>query len=324
MDEYGWRGASLILAGLLLNCVVCGALFRPIEPRSKSRKRRETDLSLKAPEIEIRENGTTVVVSNGSLSSVPNPRLLQYKQNPMMSNSAHALPVVSELSIAEDQMKAASSELCLKPSVSGNANHSHPHAHHPHVMARKDILYSGSLKNIPLYRSNPAMYTQSVTSLHKTAASETEDTEQEMCCKCLPKSCQCSAETKQEFKSMMDITLLKDPLFLMFAVSNFFTSIGFNSPYIYLPDKATQLGISYDKASFLISMIGIFNTIGRVVFGFLSDRKFVNRLMLYNTALTLCGIFTALSALCVTYQWLMVYSASYGLLIGKSRTLSMI
>ncbi|XP_041633915.1 monocarboxylate transporter 4 [Cheilinus undulatus] len=30
--QYGWRGGFLILGGLLLNCCVCGALMRPLEP----------------------------------------------------------------------------------------------------------------------------------------------------------------------------------------------------------------------------------------------------------------------------------------------------
>ncbi|KAL8163347.1 UNVERIFIED_CONTAM: hypothetical protein K2H54_018651 [Gekko kuhli] len=30
--EYGWRGGFLILGGMLLNCCVCGALMRPLEP----------------------------------------------------------------------------------------------------------------------------------------------------------------------------------------------------------------------------------------------------------------------------------------------------
>uniref|UniRef100_A0A8D0EFC4 Solute carrier family 16 member 3 n=1 Tax=Salvator merianae TaxID=96440 RepID=A0A8D0EFC4_SALMN len=30
--EYGWRGGFLILGGLLLNCCVCGALMRPLDP----------------------------------------------------------------------------------------------------------------------------------------------------------------------------------------------------------------------------------------------------------------------------------------------------
>jgi len=39
IDEFGWRGAILIEAGLILNCVLCGAMFRPLErPRVASGK----------------------------------------------------------------------------------------------------------------------------------------------------------------------------------------------------------------------------------------------------------------------------------------------
>lgn len=31
LENYGWRGANLILAGLILNCVIFGALMRPLE-----------------------------------------------------------------------------------------------------------------------------------------------------------------------------------------------------------------------------------------------------------------------------------------------------
>ncbi|XP_069358645.1 monocarboxylate transporter 9-like [Maniola hyperantus] len=47
LDEYGWRGTTLILAGLFLNMAVCGLLFRDLpwtatmnEERAKQRKRR--------------------------------------------------------------------------------------------------------------------------------------------------------------------------------------------------------------------------------------------------------------------------------------------
>src|SRR5271170_7524388 len=30
LEEYSWRGTFLIYAGVLLNCCVCGALFRPL------------------------------------------------------------------------------------------------------------------------------------------------------------------------------------------------------------------------------------------------------------------------------------------------------
>ncbi|XP_026510406.1 monocarboxylate transporter 4 [Terrapene carolina triunguis] len=39
--EYGWRGGFLILGGMLLNCCVCGALMRPLEPPKKSEAAKE-------------------------------------------------------------------------------------------------------------------------------------------------------------------------------------------------------------------------------------------------------------------------------------------
>ena len=48
-------------------------------------------------------------------------------------------------------------------------------------------------------------------------------------CGCIP----ASAESAETFQQMLDLSLLKDPIFIMFAVSNFLTSIGFNVPYVY-------------------------------------------------------------------------------------------
>ncbi|KAF7247489.1 Monocarboxylate transporter 4, partial [Varanus komodoensis] len=40
--QYGWRGGFLILGGLLLNCCVCGALMRPLDPPKKPEASKET------------------------------------------------------------------------------------------------------------------------------------------------------------------------------------------------------------------------------------------------------------------------------------------
>ena len=45
--------------------------------------------------------------------------------------------------------------------------------------------------------------------------------------------CCLSAEASKGLKQMLDIGLLKNVIFIMFVVSNFLTSIGFNVPYVY-------------------------------------------------------------------------------------------
>ena len=50
---------------------------------------------------------------------------------------------------------------------------------------------------------------------------------------------------------MMDFSLFKDPIFMMYAASNFLTSIGFNVPYVFTVDRAVAWDISGEDAAFL-------------------------------------------------------------------------
>ena len=38
LNEYGWRGANIIFAGLCLNCAVFGALMKPLELATRQHK----------------------------------------------------------------------------------------------------------------------------------------------------------------------------------------------------------------------------------------------------------------------------------------------
>lgn len=88
---------------------------------------------------------------------------------------------------------------------------------------------------------------------------------------------------------MLNFGLLTDPIFVVFALSNFSTCLGFYVPYFCLADKAKMLGLSTEQASYLLATIGIANTIGRIVLGYISDKSWVNRLWIYSTCLFICG-----------------------------------
>ena len=113
-----------------------------------------------------------------------------------------------------------------------------------------------------------------------------------------------------------------DPCFLLFAISNLLTSIGYVIAHIFLPYRATIAGLEESQAAFLTSIIGVSSTVGLIVFMFLADCKCVNRLVLYNTALVLCGIMSLLSALCYNYPLMAAYAASFGLFIGQCTSIS--
>ena len=51
-----------------------------------------------------------------------------------------------------------------------------------------------------------------------------------------------------------------------------------------------QIGIGKNDASYLLSVIGISNIIGKICLGFISDHSWVNRLYLYSGCLGICGL----------------------------------
>lgn len=83
---------------------------------------------------------------------------------------------------------------------------------------------------------------------------------------------------------------MTDPMFIIFTISNILTSLGFNVPFIHLPALAHEAGLSKEQGARLLSIIGGANLVGRIVLGYLADKTWVNRLWVYNTCLTLCGI----------------------------------
>jgi len=93
-------------------------------------------------------------------------------------------------------------------------------------------------------------------------------------------------EKKETFLEM--IALLRNWVFMMFAVSNFLTSLGYPIPYTFVPDNAKQLGISSQQGSSIVGIIGITNTVARLILGVISLK--MDRLFLYNTCLVVCGL----------------------------------
>ncbi|XP_064638129.1 monocarboxylate transporter 12-B-like [Lineus longissimus] len=345
LDHYGWKGATMILTGLLLNCVLLGALFRPLysenELKEKAKKRmehrqRETLAAAKRHREERAVNGQ---------AGLGTPLMLKEKRRLLNEDSFSgqkigandpqyfcSLPVINPEGVKSSPLltvdtptdsKIVTSDthidhLVKRQQQKDLAVHKHSHYHHMSTVVTPYSAYAVKSEEdlaTMAFMSNHALHVMSISTLH---VGPTEDDKSKSGCTALLQ------DFKVAFRQMTDLSLLKNPLFVMFAISNLFTSIGFNAPYIYLPDQAHLLGIPEQKGAFLISVIGIANTVGRILFGFLSDRIGHWRLHLYNTALLLCGICTALSPLCLSYPWLAAYAASYGLFVGTYVTLTAI
>ncbi|CAL8110736.1 unnamed protein product [Orchesella dallaii] len=162
-------------------------------------------------------------------------------------------------------------------------------------MSRKDIFYSGSIVNLPEYKSQMSInsYRQSVLNIPRISSGVELDGYGSPE-KPKPSVCPCLGQGAGAFKSalaqLMDFSLLANPVFLFIAISNVFGMLGFYVPFVYLIDAAVLKGVDADSAAFLLSIIGVTNTIGRVVSGMVSDLPQVNSLFMNNVCILLSGV----------------------------------
>lgn len=339
ITNYGWRGGILIISGIVLNCMIFGALFRPLEPIKKSKqqlhsimeedeedhgqrdKRDYTDLD------QYKRNNNTE--TNGIPSSDDDADAYQF---PRSQSVGHNLATKKYNTVGRNGKMSSKQLSPPKPGIRTTLSQpmlmdsneqtplkeSHkPHLHGSGTMYRPDILYQGSLYNIPQYKSHLELHGSHAScdfsSLRHDRHHSTEDLEQNvLCCGCIP----CSKETCDTFEEMMNFSLFKDVVFIIFVVSNFCTSIGFNVPYVYMVAHAEGLGINSETASYLLAITGIANTVGRIILGYIADKPWVNRLLVYNVCLTICGLATALSIFATDMFWLSVYASVFGFTIG--------
>jgi len=78
---------------------------------------------------------------------------------------------------------------------------------------------------------------------------------------------------------------LKNPAFLLIMVANLPAVMGLYIPYMFLPSMSEERGLSSEQAALLISLIGAFNTAGRVISGAVTDHPKVDALLVTSCTL---------------------------------------
>ncbi|RWS27467.1 monocarboxylate transporter 9-like protein [Leptotrombidium deliense] len=312
---YGWQKAMLAISIFTLNCCFFGALFRPLKVEDEQCCEEENldTICIEAPENSEYKNFLSVECEKSparhSFSAFDSETV-----DISTSSKLESQTNVTELSANNRSVeKLDNKEDTI--SVKG------PHSHASGLLYRKDVFYSASLMNLPQYVSKPDLFNVSMTSLEKYDNIDHNSPEPEG----IMKYFVCSKEVRDTFREMMDFGLLRNQVFLLFAVSNFFTSFGYYIPNIYIKDRAVGDHIATDEqGSILLSIIGASSTVGRLLFGFISDHRCINRLWLYNSCLVICGLSTILSCFAKNYFSIALFCAVFGITCGAHVSLTSI
>ncbi|XP_033728183.1 monocarboxylate transporter 12-like [Pecten maximus] len=117
-------------------------------------------------------------------------------------------------------------------------------------------------------------------------------------------------------RQTLGISMLASPSVIVYIVSCFLVSTGFYIPFNFLPAFAKEIGLSASEGALLISIIGIFNTLLRVVIGIVSDRSWADCILTNGVVLVVGGITTFFIPYYTSFGVLAGYSAIFGSTIG--------
>ncbi|PAA50494.1 hypothetical protein BOX15_Mlig032951g3 [Macrostomum lignano] len=131
-----------------------------------------------------------------------------------------------------------------------------------------------------------------------------------------------SAENKSSSDHLSRLkTLLSDRNFQLFLLSQLVFDFGFDTPFLYAPDRARKAGHSGLLAALLISIMGASNVAGRFGFGFVLDRLArckcaVDKTAMQGVTMLGAGLAALGAVLSESYVVMVAHGVAYGLFIG--------
>ncbi|WAR07464.1 LOW QUALITY PROTEIN: MT12B-like protein [Mya arenaria] len=135
-------------------------------------------------------------------------------------------------------------------------------------------------------------------------------------CKRKSKCNKCNKTLYLKVKSVFEFDLLKSPTMLLLCAGSFICVLGFFIPFTYLPDHAMDLSFSPQQGTMFIAIIGISNTVFRVLAGWVADRIWSNQNLIKAVILFIGGAVTVGVPWYPTFGIMAGYSTIYGICIA--------
>ncbi|CAD5118412.1 DgyrCDS7122 [Dimorphilus gyrociliatus] len=307
VNKYSWKGAMWIISGIVLNACVCASFFRPLEAPKPPKSRRNSKSSViqesfimrKITEQKARDRTISTGSTDGMLITKDN-RIIKDNEFLSQRNGFEHRAVTTIKEEEENGLSRASSQYTV---YSNAAKDKVDPADASRPMYRQDIFFTGSVKSIPEYKSQPNMqsYVASVTSIPQRDVGKRS--------LCTP-----AIDT---FKTMFDLSLFKSMTFNLVCASALLYMMGFFVPFTYSPAFAMEeCGVSESQSKIPLLVMGACNTVGRIIAGWLSDRPWISSMILHNAALLIAGITTMFLPFIKSFIFLNIYSALYGLCVA--------
>ncbi|XP_034933713.1 monocarboxylate transporter 9-like [Chelonus insularis] len=125
-----------------------------------------------------------------------------------------------------------------------------------------------------------------------------------------------STTSEDSTKKFFDLSVLKDPIYLVILISNSTSAISNTNFMILLPSYAIAEGFDKNMSALLLSIVSALDLVGRIGGASLSDIDFIPKYYYFVCGLGLSGIALALLPMASSYLMLSFFCALFGLASG--------
>ncbi|XP_032810170.1 monocarboxylate transporter 5-like isoform X1 [Petromyzon marinus] len=313
LDKYGWRGALLILGALMLNLIPSGMLLRPIHLLDDLGSA-QIEKSAHGPGNEDQAGDIAIVCpAQGERRGAAEQEQNRWDAAPVL-NAAHTYEGGDASSGRRTGVDTG--ESTDLPNGGGKGPAAPPGRRATPTRAGSpcsDGASRGAEAESERRRTaNSGNNPQRVSARRKCQRVHVEVADERGATSCPP----CGGQEPKSEEKLLDISLLREPLFHVYTWSVVFSQLAYFIPYFHLAARAQTLGIDPMKASLIISMAGITETLTQLASGWVADRNYVPKIRYLTVYLLLCGITTLLSPLATTFTSLMAYAIVFAIFCG--------
>jgi len=283
-EEYSYRGALLILGGLTLNLIVLAYVFRPPEYFAKRRHRKQMN---KTNEAGKKKNTTFIEtikqdIGNGERSKPSHPVVTTSKEIIIFppNEARNGVVLRSFRNISDDV----------------NSNY----------ILNRNTNYEKKLQNGEILK-NSAIFDISSKATQSSPSMETPTESKAV-----------EQQGKRKFKYFLDWSLLKNPVFVVTVVSGALYRVSVPQALFYFPAQANILGIGKREAAALLSINAVCDLIGRMGFGWISDKQYFKRIHGFSLTILVAATGILILPFTSSYLGMMASSILFGLGAGSS------
>ncbi|XP_060812031.1 monocarboxylate transporter 12 isoform X1 [Bombus pascuorum] len=288
VDNFGFHGTILLLGGCMLHVCVSATLYRPLEnnyaPEDTEIPEKAEKVESTAKELETaKQQKLDLIFANDSTT----------KHN-LLNELFHQNGVVAvELTDSDEEKDVVGECLRMKPISK---------------IRSSSILHSVedlSTDSTCVYKARSSLKSlkSSVTAVCPVPQNESQ----------LPKE---KKTVMQRIAQYIDLSLLKNPQFMMMCLSVSLMSTG--SPYMlyYLPAYVHAAGYTKSEAGYLVAISAALDLCGRLGLGWLSDLKLFDRRKGYIGSVVGAGVAVLAIPMAHSFYVLACSVGMYGLCLG--------